>query len=360
MNKFTEVYRMREGWIKSHRKITDSAIWCMPPLYLKVWQYLLHAACFEEKNIPMKDGSFIKLEKGQHLTSIRVIAGKVSWYERGIEKSPNPKTISEILEWLITQNMIQIENGKNDKQYSLITIVNWDYYQTGNEAEGNSDQTESNQSLDIKNNYNNSKKEKEEKKKEEQKEKSSCLCASARMSASDSKNVNVNTNTNTSALMSFSSSSSSSSCSNSSSSTNANTSNSNNADTNVFPSKIAYKSTPGSTPTQDFMAEFDEFWDKYPRKHDRNNAYKCFTEKLNKGTKSSDLIAATSGYGNYCSSNKINMVYIKYPCNFLSEDQFYEEYIGYTKSSSKSSIYPFNGGKRIYGEYDLESLFIRG
>jgi hypothetical protein len=340
MIKFVEVYRMREGWIKSHRKITDSAIWSMPPLYLKVWQYLLHAACFEEKNIPMKDGSFIKLEKGQHLTSIRVIAGKVSWYERGIEKSPNPKTISEILEWLITQNMIQIENGKNDKQYSLITVVNWDYYQAGQEAEGNSEQTEFNQSLDIKNNYNNSKKEKEDKKKEEQKEKSSRLCASARMSASDSKNMNA------SASMS--------------SSTNANTSNSKNADMNVCPSKIAYKSNPCSTPTQDFIKEFNEFWDKYPRKHDRNNAYKCFTEKLNKGAKSSDLIAAAIGYSNYCSSNKINMIYIKYPCNFLTEDQFYEEYIGYTRATSKSSIYTLNGSKRIYGEYDLESLFIRG
>ena len=281
---------MREGWIKSHRKITDSAIWSMPPLYLKVWQYLLHAACFEEKNIPMKNGSFIKLEKGQHLTSIRVIAGKVSWYERGIEKSPNPKTISEILEWLITQNMIQIENGKNDKQYSLITIVNWVHYQTGNETEGNNEQTEYNQSPDIKNNYNNSKKEKEEKKKEEQKE----------------------------------------------------------------------ESTPEVAPTQDFIKEFNDFWDKYPRKHDRKKTYKCFTEKLSKGVNSSDLIAAASGYSNYCSSNKINMVYIKYPCNFLSEDQYYEEYVGYTKASRKSSINLPNPSKRIYGEYDLERLLLQG
>ena len=86
---------MREGWwIKDYRMETESDIWMMPPLYLRVWQYLKYAACFDMKRSPMRDGSFIKLSSGQHLTSIRIIADKVSWFERGINKPSNPKIIT--------------------------------------------------------------------------------------------------------------------------------------------------------------------------------------------------------------------------------------------------------------------------
>jgi hypothetical protein len=146
---------MREGWIKDYRQETESDIWMMPPLYLRVWQFLKYAACFEEKCIPMRDGSFVKLKPGQHLTSIRIIADKVSWFERGINRCPNPKTITDILEWMFKQEMISIDNGNDKRQYTLVTIVNWDKYQGGIETYGNNGIIDEKQELDIKNNYNN-------------------------------------------------------------------------------------------------------------------------------------------------------------------------------------------------------------
>jgi hypothetical protein len=70
----------------------------MPPLYARVWQYLMFSANFEERKVPMRDGSFIMVGPGQHLTSVRTIANAVGWYERGIWKETNPPTISDIRE----------------------------------------------------------------------------------------------------------------------------------------------------------------------------------------------------------------------------------------------------------------------
>lgn len=105
----------------------------------------------------MRDGSFLEVKAGQHLTSVRSIAENVGWYERGVFKAPNPKTISSILEWLVKQNMIKIDRGKGNRQYTLITLLNWDSYQS-NEDESNSKYTVSKQSLDINKNDKNEKK----------------------------------------------------------------------------------------------------------------------------------------------------------------------------------------------------------
>jgi DNA-directed RNA polymerase subunit N (RpoN/RPB10) len=249
---------MREGWIKSHRKVTESDIWNMPPLYFKVWNYLLYAACFEDKSIPMRDASTVKLNKGQHLTSIRTIAGKVGWYERGIEKTPNPKTITDILEWLTKQEMIQIANGSNDKQYTLITITNWDRYQADCGGESNSTDMLGQQPLDIKNKYNNRNNVKEmNKQREENKEREE---------------------------------------------------------------KEDQEDKEGKEHNQhiDCTEAFNEFWNHYPRKMNMGKAYESFTLRISEGTKAEDLINAAKGYNRYCSVNKIGERYIKYANNFLA------------------------------------------
>lgn len=129
-----------KGYIKDFRKELKSDIWLMPPLYHRVWQYLKYMANHKENKIPMKDGTFLEIKPGQHLTSIRTIAEDVGWYERGIFKKPNPKTISSILDWLEKQKMIRIERGKSNRQYTLITLINWDLYQVI-EDESNSQET---------------------------------------------------------------------------------------------------------------------------------------------------------------------------------------------------------------------------
>lgn len=137
-----------QGYIKDHRKELHSNIWMMPPLYHRTWQYLKYIVNHKDNTIPMRDGTFLTIKAGQHLTSLRDIAKNIGWYEGVKWKEPNPKTVTTILEWLENQSMIKIERGKGNRQYTLITLLNWDLYQH-KLVEGNSQETASKQSADI-------------------------------------------------------------------------------------------------------------------------------------------------------------------------------------------------------------------
>jgi hypothetical protein len=146
----------REGFIKDYRQELESDIWIMPPLYHRVWQYLKYEVNHTENEIPMKDGSKFLIQKGQKLTSYRNIAKSVGWYEGLQWKEPNPKTVKTICDWLEKNNMIIQEHGKGNRQYTLISIVNWELYQskrdggvTEKKQESNTKVTEKKQLADI-------------------------------------------------------------------------------------------------------------------------------------------------------------------------------------------------------------------
>lgn len=112
------------SWVYDGKNDLESSIWLMPPLYYRVWLYLKYNASYEPGKVPISGTGELEVMPGQHLTSIRNIAKGVSWYEGLKLKEPNPKTIKAILNWLMTQGMIQIKNGMGNRQYTLITLVN--------------------------------------------------------------------------------------------------------------------------------------------------------------------------------------------------------------------------------------------
>lgn len=143
------------GFIKDYRAELKSDIWMMPPLYHRVWQYLKYKVNHTPNRIPMENGEFFDIKAGQHLTSVRSIAQGVGYYEGLKWKEPNPKTVSTILSWLEKHQMIAIDRGKGNRQYTLITLSNWDLYQQKT-SEGNGKETPDGeareQSADIKKN----------------------------------------------------------------------------------------------------------------------------------------------------------------------------------------------------------------
>lgn len=146
-----------KGYIKDFRQELESDIWLMPPLYHRVWQYIKYMVNHKDFNLPMRDGSQLLIKSGQHLTSLRSISEGVSWYECHKKKIPNAKTIQKILIWLEKNQMISLEHGKGNRQYTLITLVNWEFYQT-NEVNSNSKETARTQEVPINKNDNNEKK----------------------------------------------------------------------------------------------------------------------------------------------------------------------------------------------------------
>lgn len=147
-----------QGYIKDHRKELGSDVWRMPPLYHRLWQWLKYIVNHTDNEIPMRDGTRMLIKRGQHLTSVRDIAEEIAWYEGRKKKVPNPKTIDSILKWLEINGMITIERGKGNRQYTLITLVNYDIYQPL-ESQGNGKVTVDGegreQSMDINNNEKN-------------------------------------------------------------------------------------------------------------------------------------------------------------------------------------------------------------
>lgn len=153
-----------KGFIKLHRDIVNSDIYQMPPLYLRVFERLLLEANHEDAYIPYREKSTNitgkkLIKRGERLTSIRHISEWVGWYERGIFKVPNPKTITTILDWLTQNNMIQIYNQGN-RQETHYNIVNYCVYQDNTSDESNTQVTEKKQSTDINKNDKNVKNDK--------------------------------------------------------------------------------------------------------------------------------------------------------------------------------------------------------
>lgn len=147
-----------QGYIKDHRQELRSDVWEMPPLYHRIWQWLKYTVNHSDNEIPMRDGTRLLIKRGQHLTSIRDIAREVGWYEGRKKKEPNPKTVMSVLNWLEKSNMIKLERGQGNRQYTLVTLVKYDDFQSfdgqGN-AKVTADGTGREQSVDINNNDNN-------------------------------------------------------------------------------------------------------------------------------------------------------------------------------------------------------------
>ena len=133
-----------EGYIKLSRRLLSSDIWFKPPLYLKVWIYLLHQAAFKPYN---------GLARGQLVTSIPQIQEALSYKAGFITKKPSYKEIWQVLEYMRAKppiNSMQ-EYGmgkwqgnrqgkwqgetepmiltKRVKDGMLVTIVKYDQYQ---------------------------------------------------------------------------------------------------------------------------------------------------------------------------------------------------------------------------------------
>lgn len=171
-----------KGWIKLYRDITTKDIYLQDPLYARVFERLIMEANHACKRIPYKGGTKL-IKRGERLTSIRQIAEWVGWYQRGIFKTPNPKTISAILDWMVSNNLIEIYGKKSKKsnvskisakceqtvnieprsnsQETHYNIVNYCIYQSIDDGqsngESNSQVTAKQQSMDTNNNVNNDK-----------------------------------------------------------------------------------------------------------------------------------------------------------------------------------------------------------
>ena len=106
-----------EGWIKLYRKLLDNPIIFKDSETLAIWIYILLNATHTEMSAIFK-GQKIKLQSGQLITGILSIAKKTK-----VDKNKVQRTLKSF------ENDNQIEQ-QTSNQNRLITIVNWNEYQT--------------------------------------------------------------------------------------------------------------------------------------------------------------------------------------------------------------------------------------
>lgn len=118
------------------RKLIESEIWENPPIYLKVWMYLLLKAQFK----PYKN-----LERGQLVVSIPEIIEACSYKVGYRTEKPTKSQIFNILEWLRNSNEASDEGYTNETMIEtmkttrgmVVNVSNYNVYQDPKSYEQN-------------------------------------------------------------------------------------------------------------------------------------------------------------------------------------------------------------------------------
>ena len=113
---------MSNGWIKIHRSIWDNP-WMYKPYVYVIWSYILCHVNYQPTEV-IFEGKRITLNPGQGLFKLREIAAlfKVS-----------PTSLHRIINLL--KNETQIETQTSPRN-TIITVVNWQKYQTSETQNG--------------------------------------------------------------------------------------------------------------------------------------------------------------------------------------------------------------------------------
>lgn len=114
----------KEGWIALHRKLQDNKLWnCEPFSRGQAWIDLLLMANHEEKSFLLGNQS-MTIGRGQRFYSVEKLSKRWKWSE---------KKVRNFLTLLENEQMI-IKKGQT--KGTLVTIVNYDFYQSEGQAKG--------------------------------------------------------------------------------------------------------------------------------------------------------------------------------------------------------------------------------
>lgn len=120
-----------KGWISIHRTIRDHWLYQEKRVFSKyeAWLDLLMDAN-HQKNKFVFDGKLVEVDRGQRITSIRQLAERWRW---------SRTKVTDFLTLLEKDGMVV---RKSDSKKTLITIVNYDFYQKTDDKKSHSSATE--------------------------------------------------------------------------------------------------------------------------------------------------------------------------------------------------------------------------
>lgn len=77
-----------------------------------------------------------------------------------------------------------------------------------------------------------------------------------------------------------------------------------------------------------YPKDFEKFWEIYPRKVGKGDAYKKYKARLNDGWSEDQLLTAVQNYAAKCINERTESKYIKHGKTFLSESTPFIDYLG--------------------------------
>ncbi len=114
------------GWIKLHRKIRENEIWQKEPFNKRsAWIDLLLRATHKGEKF-LIGNTIVKLEAGQIFTSEKRLAEDWKWSRWKVRCFLN-----------LLKEIGQIETPKKTSKYTILTIANWELYQSDNSNKAN-------------------------------------------------------------------------------------------------------------------------------------------------------------------------------------------------------------------------------
>lgn len=78
---------------------------------------------------------------------------------------------------------------------------------------------------------------------------------------------------------------------------------------------------------KDYAAEFEQFWQEYPRHKEKQVAFRQWKVRLKEGVKPEAMIVAAGNYRQYCESQDVEPKHIKHGATFLGRDRPFEDFI---------------------------------
>lgn len=85
-----------------------------------------------------------------------------------------------------------------------------------------------------------------------------------------------------------------------------------------------------------YGSKFEEFWNEYPRKVGKGDAYKKYCERIKSGWSPEELKQAATEYARACERQHTEKQYIKHPKTFLGATTPFEDYL--KKSEKKDEV----------------------
>lgn len=90
-------------------------------------------------------------------------------------------------------------------------------------------------------------------------------------------------------------------------------------------------------PKASYPEGFEKFWDAYPRKVGKVEAYKKYCARVNDGWGENELLEAAVAYAVSVEQNKTDKQFIKHPKTFLSDATPFTDYLKHTEQTASAA-----------------------